>query len=297
MKRGMPKSTTFFVPKATNLQVFDYKGSVIRTTNIGNSRFWKLSDVCSIIGVKTLEVSKKLTLNEKHYLAIPHLKGGHRTIFISDMTLDKILKEAENYYPEAGNIKNWLEVSKPVSRPITDLSVPKVSKVSKPQAVKTDLSIQASLQKAQMLIRIAEHKVVPQEEQFRLLDLATQELMKIGVDPSQINQKFSLTTPTNEEDLMKLPEVVGVITEKQTLNFKGCLITFFPAELMAEKWRSPNDKFTAKDFSDVADENSYKTPKFGFWQKVMTPQGEAREFMYIDGTIIEYIFRRRHLAA
>lgn len=294
MKRGMPKSETMFTPKATNLQVFDYKGKAIRVSFIGNKRLWNMRDVCNSIDVQFIRVSHTLTFDEKYYLGVSHFGGGHKMLFISDETLNKILHSAKDLYPEAVSFAKWL-LSKPVPRPVTDLPV---SKVSKPQAVKTDLSIQASLQKAQMLIRIAEHKAVPQNEQIWLLDLAVKELTGIGVDTSQINQKFSLTTtPTNEEDLMKLPEVVGVITEKQTLNFKGCLITFFPAELMAEKWRSPNDKFTAKDFSDVADENSYKTPKFGFWQKVMTPQGEAREFMYIDGTIIEYIFRRRHLAA
>ena len=76
--------------------------------------------------------------------------------------------------------------------------------------------------------------------------------------------------------------------------FKRWEVQFLPADMMALKWRTPNehDTFSGEDFSELADEYGYKTSKYGFWQKVMTPQGEAREFMYIDGTMLDYLYRK-----
>ena len=270
-----------------NIQELDYKGQKIRTTLIDGERWWSLHDV-SIAAETTTKYyaySKKLNDNEKKIVVITHSnkRGGAKYIFVNESALYNFLNRS--YNPKAVEFQKWLETE--IGLDFSSIQIKE----------KLNSSIQASLQKAQMLIRIAENKAVPHSEQLRLLDMAAKILTGTGFNTDEVLKAKQSIEKDAHRDIMDLPEVVGFIREKETKSVNGCLVDFLPAEMMAIKWRSPNEKFNGKDFNELANEDGYKTSQFGFWQRVMTPQGEAREFMYIDGTLLDYVNKKRNRVA
>ena len=273
-----------------NIKILIYNEYKVRITHIRGKRYWSLPDVGSIIGMrKYYNFSNRLAGDEKKTLTLG--EHGLRMIFINESALYTFLKRYNS--PKAVEFQNWIELELDENNAEEPIDENNIGIMQETKPSKPSYSIQARLQKAQMLIRIAEHKVTPQDEQLRLLDLAVQELTGAGIDASHVKSKISPST-TAEDDLMKLPEVIGCINKKHTENIRGCLIDFLPASLIAETWRTYSNQkaFDAKDFNEIANKNGYKTSKFGFWKKVSTPQGDAREFMYIDGTLIDYARRK-----
>jgi len=45
---------------------------------------------------------------------------------------------------------------------------------------------------------------------------------------------------------------------------------------------------TPSEFNDFADEHNLKSGCKGLWVRVKTPQGEAREFLYLRNVVVEY---------
>ena len=246
------------------IQTLNYNGQKLRTAIVEGNRLWAIYDVSKIIKASKAyyNFSQKLSDEEKKIIIVDNAKrhGGSRLIFVSNSALYTFLNRS--YHPEAVKFQHWIEEKFP------DIFKSELEVKSTPKS-----SIQAILQKAQMLIRIAEHKAVPLNEQLRLLDLATKELTGTGLD---LEKTFDVD-PIN---ILELPEVVGFIHEKVTQSINGKATDYLPAELMVIKWREfLNNTFDAKYFSELADEFGYKNPEFGFWKKVLTPDGEAREFM------------------
>ena len=266
------------------IQTLDYNGQKVRITQIEGNRWYSLCDVCKkVLGFVHFEkFSKNLNIDEKKKVSVLNSRGfgGMQMYFINEKGLLKVLELSGR--PEAEDFKRWL--TNEVGVDFTEIQT----------NVRSKVSIQASLQKAQMLIRIAENKAVPHSEQLRLLDMAVQELTGAGLNTNEVLSIRQSVEKIVRADITDLPEVVGFIQEKETKDVNGCLIDFLPADMMALKWRTPNehDTFSGEDFSELADEYGYKTSKYGFWQRVMTPQGEAREFMYIDGTMLDYLCKK-----
>lgn len=268
------------------IKTFDYDGQKLRAAMVENSLWWSLHDVSAIIKIpKTYHAfAQKLSSKEKKIIILENANrhGGSRMIFISPAKVYTFLNRS--YRPEAVKLQRWIEEKFP------DIFNSETEAEFKAE---TKSSIQASLQKAQMLIRIAEHKAVPLDEQLRLLDLAVKELTGVGLNLDEVTSLKAAVEKTTGVDIMDLPEVVGFIKEKTTKTVDGVTVNYLTADMMAKKWREPSDiAFSCKDFSEFADEYGYKSPKFGFWQRVMTPDGEAREFMYIEGTMLDYMSKK-----
>ena len=234
------------------IQVLDYNRQKIRIMQIDGRRWWALPDVGRVIGLTRYHnFTNKLSYDDKRIISVKkqrHSYGSVRLTFISESALYAFLNRS--YRPEAVELQTWLE-----SEIGVDFSAVQMIQKVQTSIKNNQSSIQASLQKAQMLIRIAEHKAIPHDEQRRLLAEAVKELTGAGID--------FISSP-KEEGIMNLPEVVGFIHEKQTKIIDGRLTTLIPAEKLL---------------------NDFKNPKFGVWQKVMTPKGMAREFMYIESAM------------
>ena len=250
-----------------------YNGMPLRIAQIDSKRWWSLTDVCSkALGyVRFNHIRKRLNANEAKTISIKNESsfGGRRMTFVNEDGLRKILSHVDK--PESENFKRWLT---------TEMKIPIVAP-SKPSA-KPELQIkpsaEAGLQRAQMLIRIAEHKAVPKDEQLRLLSMAAKELTGKELH-------FESTEPLEvDSELMKLPEVTGFIKQKKTEKLSGCQLDFYPAEYIAKRIG-----VTAKEFDKLATDHKLKSKYSGIWQEVLTPQGKAREFMYLNGA--PYFYR------
>ena len=280
----------------SNTVVLFYENQCVKMTKFISEPWWALRDLVRIFKFPNISnLSRKLDSETcKLFVADvcdnsgTHL-GTRKTYFVNKSGLEKVLTLADDK-EKVEDFRMWIENE--VLPNIEEL----LDVVKNTPTMKNHLSIHASLQKAQMLIRIAEHKAVPYGEQLRLLDLAAQELTGAGLSLEVINdvQPINSAEPVAVcEDITELPEVVGFIRKKETKVVDGVKVNYLTADMMAKKWRNPTDKsFSGKDFSELADDYGYKEPKFGYWQRVMTPDGEAREFMYLDGTMLDYMNKK-----
>ena len=260
-------------------KILNYNGQPLRQVElIDGTIMWSLRDVCKILGYKSIAGSVTRRLKGCHQrTAVIKNDGsfrGIKLIFIDKSGMAKLMND-----PQAADFRKWFEEA---------TGIKSVDVECKPQQQSLPLSlaqtsVEARIQQAQMLIRIAEHKAVPQDEQLRLLNMAVQALT-------------GGNTVVANPNIMDLPEVIGVLRDKQIENIKGCQIEFLPAELMAKKWRTENDtdEFNGEKFNEIAEEFGYKTPQYGFWEEVTTPQGKAREFMYINGSMLDYLRKKWH---
>ncbi len=259
----------------SDVQTLYYSGQKLRTIQIEDSHWWAIHDVSRIIKLVRYEKFKdKLSDEEKKIVVVKNSngRGGSRLTFINKSALYAFLNRS--YRHEAVEFQHWLESEIGVN--FSDIQ----------EQNKKSLSVAANLQKAQMLIRIAENKATPYNEQIRLLDMAVRELTGTGFN-------LDMTINAKPIDIMELPEVVGFIHKKETKLVDGVKVNYITADMMAKKWRTFFDNtFDGKAFSEIANEFGYKNPKFGYWQRVMTPDGEAREFMYFDGTVLDYINKK-----
>ena len=255
------------------IQTIDYKGLPVRIAYIGSNRWWSLTDVCNkALGyVQFNHIRKRLNADDSKTVSIKNETGfgGRRMTFVSEDGLRKILSHV--YKPEGENFRRWLttEMKMPVIAP---------SKPSAESELQIKPSAEAGLQKAQMLIRIAEHKAIPKDEQLRLLNMAVKELTGSefnfeNIEPSAV-----------DSDVMKLPEVVGFIKQKKMKKFGSLQLDFYPAEHIANRIG-----ISAKKFDKLANEHNFKNSHTGIWEEITTPQGKAREFMYLHGT--PYFYR------
>ena len=269
-----------------------YKNQRVKMMNHKSEPWWALRDMVRIFNFPNIsKLSEKLDKETcKLFLAeacniFGEYVSTKEMYFVNKRGLEKVLSLAGDE-EKAEDFRIWLE-----NEILPNLE--KLSDVDKNTSnTKNNLSVHASLQKAQMLIRIAENKAVPYGEQLRLLDLAVKELTGAGLNLENLNGVQPIDD-VKIVDIMELPEVVGFIHGKQTKIVDGVKVDYLTADMMAEKWRNPsNNTFKGKDFSELANDYGYKEPKFGYWQRVMTPDGEAREFMYFDGSMLDYMNKK-----
>lgn len=252
------------------IQIIDYKGLPVRVAYIDNNRWWSFCDICKkVLDYTQFEhIKKKLKSDEHKVVSIKNKNsvGGRRMTFVNEVGLQKILNFSCK--PKAEIFKKWLE---------SKFELPNWNDELKPP-LQIKPSAEAGIQKAQMLIRIAEHKAIPKSEQLRLLSMAVKELTG-----SELNFE-STEQLADDSDIMKLPEVVGFIKQKESKKFGSCQLEFYPAEHIANRIG-----ITAQKFDKLANEHNFKNSHTGVWEEVTTPQGKAREFMYLHGA--PYFYR------
>lgn len=270
------------------VRVLNYNRQMLRTINDMNVTWCAVLDICRILGFRRVQdiVRKMHGKNCKVFeVKHPNTFGAMKLTFVNPQGLQKMISFSEK--PEAEDFKRWAEYGE----------FPDVGKIEESVENTPVMSVQATLQKAQMLIRLAEHKAVPQDEQLRLLSLAAEELTGVGFNTGNIVEPIITTEHSTEPDIMSLPEVFGYIREKVTKQVDGCFVDFYPAKLLVKRMARRNCHFDgAKAFNDSANENNFKTPYHGIWEKVTTPNGDAREFLYLDGLLTDFIARREAAA-
>ena len=282
--------------KAGATAFLTYKGQALKMVQFEDESWWALRDMCRIFdfnNVTTLagridEDNRKMFLAES---GIGGAHGTHRSYFVNKAGLDQALTFVRDK-EEATEFKTWIEKE---ILPNLDRYKPS-EEVAK--NLKGSLSLHASFHKAQMLIRIAENKAVPHSEQLRLLSIAAQLLTGTGFSAEKENvledaQSADEANQPEEEnmprDIMDLPEVVGFIHNTEEIVENGFKVYYYPAEVKSHSWCYSRKRLSLEEFNELANTYGFKIPELGYWKRVMTPKGEAREFMYAHGGLIDFI--------
>lgn len=136
------------------------------------------------------------------------------------------------------------------------------------------------MQRAGLIIRAAEHKAVPQSEQLRLLSIAVRDLTG-----TELNVNVPAQQKCQVLGLKDLPEVFGFVKKGKRKSFgrgKGS-VQFYSLLEIADMLG-----ITPSEFNDFADEHNLKSGFTGEWVRVNTPQGEAREYVYLSCVMDDY---------
>ena len=221
-----------------DIKKLNYKGKPVRVVQIDGERWWSLSDVCyRILHYSSYHniANRHLKPEESKTLFLDNVIGlnRRRLRFVNDEGLRKLLSYAIK--PEVESFKHWLETEHGFKfcEKKFSASVLLDDKTARTQ-IKKAPSAEASLQKAQMLIRIAEHKAVPHGEQLRLLSLAVEELTGTGLKLDKLVSTKYLQSAFDPE-IMKLPEALGFAYKKKTLKIAKQTFTFYPVCYLAER--------------------------------------------------------------
>ena len=135
------------------------------------------------------------------------------------------------------------------------------------------------MQKAQMLIRAAEHKAIPKGEQLRLLNMAIKILTGKELDFSIMQEE-----PQKVVSLMKLPEVICCIKHGTPRQFGNIKIPFYSLIEVADQLG-----ISPADFDRFSNNHGLKNDGYcDIWERVSTPFGKAREFIYRQNAIQKY---------
>ena len=159
-----------------------YDGQSVKMARIAGKPWWALRDMCRIFDFGNIShFANRLDKEDCKIFSVDFgdKLGARKVYFVNKNGLDKALTLAVDE-DKAAHFKTWIEneILPNFDKLITFEAV---------KAVKNNLSIQASFQKAQMLIRIAENKAVPHSEQLRLLDMAVQELTGAGLNTNEVS--------------------------------------------------------------------------------------------------------------
>ena len=225
-------------------------------------------DVAVALGYKETEkaVRKYVTDKFKGVSEMDTPSGRQKVIIINEAGLYKFIFASK--LPKAVEFSDWVcEDVIPSIRKTGSYSLPSRS------------SVEAGLQRVGLLVRVAEHKAVPQSEQFRLLNMAVRELtgteLNFGKSPQE--------SQSMELGIMDLPEIFGVIKRKKSKKFGKYMFYFYPVIEIADMIGVPPLKF-----NKFADEHGLKCARNGFWERTKTPQGDAREFTYTQEVTLQY---------
>ena len=176
-----------------DVQVFSHPdfGGVRVIGDFDNPRFC-LSDVCKILELP--QVAKVVQRLDKDVLSTHPLEtagGIQQMYFVNEDGLYDLILDSRK--PAAKKFRKW----------VTNEVLPSIRKTSS-YSLLNKPSVEAGLQKVGLLVRVAEHKAVPQSEQLRLLNMAVRELTGTELNIGKALQDLEL-------GIMELPEVFGKI--------------------------------------------------------------------------------------
>jgi prophage antirepressor-like protein len=175
-----------------DLKVFAYGEQQVRTVLIDNEPWWVLVDVCKVLGLKEshrvaarLDEDEKMTMTRTSVTGQLWQRGGaQRLIAVNESGLYSVVLRSDK--PEAKEFKRWIthEVLPSIRQTgaYTASSQPPVNTVPVAKPATPELSVDARLKRAELLIRAAEHPALPQDEQVRLLNRAAIDLTGMGIE-------------------------------------------------------------------------------------------------------------------
>ncbi len=258
------------------IQLFNYgeEGHPVRTVEIDGEVWFVAKDVCDILEHSNHRMAiQDLDEDEKGVSKVYTLGGMQDMTIISEPGLYKLAFRSKKQ--EAKKFVRW----------VTHEVLPAIRRtgrfsVSEPLAEEAEPSAETRLQRIGLIIRAAEHKAVPQSEQFRLLSIAVRDLTG-----TELNLECAVPQKCQAVSLMDLPEVFGTIKKGKARSFgrgKGS-VQFYSLLEIADALH-----ITPSEFNDFADEHNLKSGCNGEWVRVKTLYGEAREFVYLQNVIFDY---------
>lgn len=256
-----------------------YNQYPVRIATTNNNKYYVLIDIAKILGFKdcaTARSKANLKMSDVEIAEVTDERWiGKRLNVVNSSGLNKLIGFSTK--PEREDFKRWAFASNYI--PLADggnSNGENVTTEEPPISLKKE-SVQATIQKAGLLVRIAEHKAVPFSEQLRLLDLAVKELTGFNLN---------LVNPTQaqvDSNIMSLPEVIGSIHKTKKIKIGEHNYHFHPAEDIASIWKMP-----VTDFNKFADNRGLKNIYNGIWERVTTHHGDAREFLYYIPNVNRY---------
>ena len=263
------------------LQVFNYGDGErpMRTVEIDGEVWFVAKDVCDILELDN--VTKALYGLDNDEKSSVKISDSFQD---NTLTLSKSIQGRGNpnmnIISEPGLYKLAFKSKKPIAKKfvrwVTHDVLPAIRRTG--QYKISEPSVETGLQRVGLIIRAAEHKAMPQSEQLRLLSLAVRDLT--GTELNLYAQQKCQVLGLNE-----LPEVFGFIKKGKAKNLgrgKGMVQFYSLLEI------SDILGITPSEFNGFADEHNLKSAYNGEWVRVETPQGEAREFVYIQSVISDY---------
>lgn len=271
------------------IQLFSYgeENRPVRTIEIDGEVWFVAKDVCDILELvdvtsalrslddderDTLRIYESVSNNTPQNKRSIQSRGNPNVNIISEPGLYKLA--FKSHKPEAKKFVRW----------VTHTVLPTIRRTGRfnvsESPIDTEPSVDAGLQRIGLIIRAAEHKAVPQSEQLRLLSMAVK-----GLTGTELDLSGSAQQKCQVVGLMELPEVFGVLTKGKNENFgRGVgLVRFYCILEIADALH-----IAPSEFNDFADKHDLKSARNGKWIRVKTPQGEAREFIYLRNVVDEY---------
>ena len=90
-----------------DLQIFNYRDSILRTIERDGELWWVLKDVCNVLGIANHgNVSARLDPDEKGVHLIDTLGGKQETIIVNEPGLYNVILRSDK--PEAKDFKRWV---------------------------------------------------------------------------------------------------------------------------------------------------------------------------------------------
>lgn len=259
----------------TNVQIFSHpEFGGVRVVELNGEAFFVGRDVAIALGYAKPENALATHVPDKYKKVTPiqGTPGGTQNMtVINEAGLYKLIFASK--LPKAIDFSDW----------VCEEVLPSIRKTGKYSIEKTepnleDLSASAEMQKAGMLIRAAEHKAIPKEDQLKLLNMAVKILTGAELD---------FTVPKGPQvvvSLMKLPEVICCIKHGTPRQFGNIKIPFYSLIEVADQLG-----ISPADFDRFSNNHGLKNDGYcGIWERVSTPFGEAREFIYRQNAIQKY---------
>ena len=258
------------------IQLFNYgkEKRPVRTVEINGEVWFVAKDVCDILEHSNHRMAiQDLDEDEKGVSNVYTLGGMQDMTVISEPGLYKLAFKSRKQ--EAKKFVRW----------VTHTVLPAIRRtgrfsISESVVEEAEPSADTQLQRIGLIIRAAEHKAVPQSEQFRLLSMAVKDLTG-----TELSHECVISQKCQAVSLMDLPEVFGILKKGKVRSFgrgKGSVQFYSLLEIADALNVAPSE------FNDFADEHDLKSGCNGEWVRVKTSQGEAREFVYLRNVIFEY---------
>lgn len=198
-----------------DLQVFNYGECEVRALMIDSAPWWVLKDICQVLNLKeTHRVAARLDEDELTVAKV-HSGGQNRKMnIINESGLYSVILRSDK--PEAKAFKRW--VTREVLPSIRKTGTYATDKCCIPQS-SPPISVENQLRRAELLLHAAEFKTHNRNEQQSLVDLAVKDLIGNSVADKPVSFPNTVRPISEEEELMALPERIGVIKEELLYRF------------------------------------------------------------------------------